>query len=84
LPISSPGDEYHSRHECGFAAGRRGNARVSGGNQQKALFGKGFGGDYDLYIMQIGSYMQMVLLGSLLVLAVVIDQLRYRMLVGSR
>ncbi|HEV7248014.1 MAG TPA: ABC transporter permease [Shinella sp.] len=35
-------------------------------------------------IMQIGSYMQMVLLGSLLVLAVVIDQLRYRMLVGNR
>lgn len=35
-------------------------------------------------IMQIGSYMQMVLLGSLLVLAVVIDQLRYRMLVGAR
>lgn len=33
-------------------------------------------------IMQIGSYMQMVLLGSLLILAVVIDQLRYRMLVG--
>lgn len=31
-------------------------------------------------IMQIGSYMQMVLLGSLLVLAVVVDQLRYRML----
>jgi ABC-type sugar transport system ATPase subunit len=47
-----------------FAAGRRGNARVSGGNQQRALFGKGFGGDYDLYIMQIGSYMKMVLLGS--------------------
>lgn len=35
-------------------------------------------------ILQIGSYMQMVLLGSLLVLAVVIDQLRYRMLLGSR
>lgn len=33
-------------------------------------------------VMQIGSYMQMVLLGSLLILAVVIDQLRYRMLVG--
>lgn len=32
----------------------------------------------------ISSYMQMVLLGSLLVLAVVIDQLRYRMLVGAR
>ncbi len=35
-------------------------------------------------LMQIGSYMQMVLLGSLLILAVVIDQFRYRMLVGSR
>jgi ribose transport system permease protein len=35
-------------------------------------------------VMQIGSYMQMVLLGSLLILAVVIDQLRYRMLVGKR
>lgn len=35
-------------------------------------------------LMQIGSYMQMVLLGGLLILAVVIDQLRYRMLVGER
>ena len=35
-------------------------------------------------IMQIGSYMQMVLLGSLLVLAVVVDQLRYRMLLQKR
>jgi ribose transport system permease protein len=35
-------------------------------------------------LMQIGSYMQMVLLGGLLILAVVIDQLRYRMLTGSR
>lgn len=35
-------------------------------------------------IMQIGSYMQMVLLGSLLILAVVIDQFRFRMLTGSR
>ncbi|NML76728.1 ABC transporter permease [Rhizobium sp. S-51] len=35
-------------------------------------------------LMQIGSYMQMVLLGALLILAVVIDQFRYRMLVGSR
>ncbi|AOG12641.1 ABC transporter permease [Agrobacterium sp. RAC06] len=35
-------------------------------------------------LMQIGSYMQMVLLGSLLILAVVIDQFRYRMLVGGR
>lgn len=35
-------------------------------------------------IARIGSYMQMVLLGSLLVLAVILDQVRYRMLVGSR
>lgn len=35
-------------------------------------------------LMQIGSYMQMVLLGALLILAVVIDQFRYRMLVGGR
>jgi ribose transport system permease protein len=35
-------------------------------------------------IAQIGSYMQMVLLGSLLVLAVIIDQFRYRLLVGDR
>lgn len=35
-------------------------------------------------VMQIGSYMQMVLLGSLLILAVIVDQIRYRMLVGSR
>lgn len=34
-------------------------------------------------LTQIGSYMQMVLLGSLLVLAVVIDQYRYRMRVGA-
>lgn len=34
-------------------------------------------------IAQIGSYMQMVLLGSLLVLAVILDQFRYRMLVGE-
>lgn len=33
-------------------------------------------------IAQIGSYLQMVLLGSLLILAVILDQLRYRMLVG--
>ena len=33
-------------------------------------------------IAQIGSYMQMVLLGSLLILAVILDQLRYRMLIG--
>lgn len=35
-------------------------------------------------IMQIGSYMQMVLLGSLLILAVIMDQFRYRLLVGER
>lgn len=35
-------------------------------------------------IAQIGSYMQMVLLGSLLVLAVILDQFRYRLLVGER
>jgi ribose transport system permease protein len=35
-------------------------------------------------IMEIGSYIQMVLLGSLLILAVVIDQFRYRLLTGSR
>jgi ribose transport system permease protein len=34
-------------------------------------------------IAEIGSYMQMVLLGSLLVLAVVLDQVRYRMLTGG-
>jgi ribose transport system permease protein len=33
---------------------------------------------------QIGSYLQMILLGSLLVLAVILDQVRYRMLVGHR
>ena len=35
-------------------------------------------------LMQIGSYMQMVLLGSLLILAVIVDQFRYRMLIGDR
>jgi ribose transport system permease protein len=35
-------------------------------------------------IAQIGSYMQMVLLGSLLVLAVILDQFRYRLLIGER
>ncbi len=35
-------------------------------------------------IAQIGSYIQMVLLGSLLVLAVILDQYRYRLLVGDR
>ncbi|HTI01557.1 MAG TPA: ABC transporter permease [Acidisoma sp.] len=33
-------------------------------------------------VMQVGSYMQMVLLGSLLIVAVIVDQLRYRMLLG--
>jgi ribose transport system permease protein len=33
-------------------------------------------------IAQIGSYMQMILLGALLILAVILDQLRYRMLLG--
>lgn len=33
---------------------------------------------------QIGSYLQMILLGSLLILAVIFDQVRYRMLMGSR
>jgi ribose transport system permease protein len=34
-------------------------------------------------LMQIGSYMQMVLLGVLLILAVIVDQIRYRLLVGT-
>jgi ribose transport system permease protein len=34
-------------------------------------------------VAQIGSYMQMVLLGSLLIVAVILDQFRYRMLVGT-
>jgi ribose transport system permease protein len=34
-------------------------------------------------LMQIGSYMQMVLLGTLLILAVIVDQIRYRLLVGA-
>jgi len=34
-------------------------------------------------IMQIGSYMQMVLLGVLLILAVIVDQIRYRLLIGA-
>lgn len=33
---------------------------------------------------QIGSYLQMILLGSLLILAVIFDQVRYRMLMGNR
>jgi len=32
---------------------------------------------------QIGSYMQMVLLGVLLILAVIVDQFRYRMIIGG-
>ena len=32
-------------------------------------------------LMQIGSYMQMVLLGVLLILAVIVDQVRYRLLI---
>ncbi|AWK89410.1 ABC transporter permease [Azospirillum thermophilum] len=34
-------------------------------------------------LAQIGSYLQMVLLGGLLILAVVFDQIRYRMLMGN-
>jgi ribose transport system permease protein len=34
-------------------------------------------------LMQIGSYMQMVLLGVLLILAVIVDQIRYRLLIGT-
>lgn len=34
-------------------------------------------------LSQIGSYMQMVLLGGLLILAVVFDQIRYRMMMGN-
>jgi ribose transport system permease protein len=34
-------------------------------------------------LMQIGSYMQMILLGVLLILAVIVDQIRYRLLVGA-
>jgi len=33
-------------------------------------------------LMQIGSYMQMVLLGVLLIMAVIVDQIRYRLLIG--
>ncbi|KPQ06534.1 MAG: ABC-type ribose uptake system permease component RbsC [Rhodobacteraceae bacterium HLUCCA12] len=35
-------------------------------------------------LAQISSYMQMVVLGSLLILAVVFDQMRYRMIMGLR
>ncbi|HYH22276.1 MAG TPA: ABC transporter permease [Azospirillum sp.] len=34
-------------------------------------------------LAQIGSYLQMVLLGGLLILAVIFDQLRYRMMMGN-
>ncbi|PWC34790.1 ABC transporter permease [Azospirillum sp. TSO35-2] len=34
-------------------------------------------------LAQIGSYLQMVLLGGLLILAVIFDQLRYRMMMGA-
>jgi ribose transport system permease protein len=34
-------------------------------------------------LIQIGSYMQMVLLGVLLILAVIVDQIRYRLLIGA-
>ena len=33
-------------------------------------------------VMQVGSYMQMVLLGGLLVVAVIVDQMRYHMMLG--
>ena len=35
-------------------------------------------------LTQVGSYMQMILLGSLLILAVILDQYRYRRIVGER
>ena len=35
-------------------------------------------------IAQVNSYLQMVLLGSLLILAVILDQVRYRIIVGDR
>lgn len=35
-------------------------------------------------LAQIGSYMQMVLIGVLLILAVIFDQIRYRMIMGHR
>jgi ribose transport system permease protein len=34
-------------------------------------------------LMQIGSYMQMVLLGVLLIMAVIVDQIRYRLIIGA-
>ncbi|MCP4073953.1 MAG: ABC transporter permease [Hyphomicrobiales bacterium] len=35
-------------------------------------------------LTQVGSYMQMILLGSLLILAVILDQYRYRRIVGEQ
>jgi ribose transport system permease protein len=35
-------------------------------------------------LTQVGSYMQMILLGSLLILAVILDQYRYRQIVGEQ
>ncbi len=35
-------------------------------------------------LTKVGSYMQMILLGALLILAVILDQFRYRMIVGTR
>ena len=35
-------------------------------------------------LTQVGSYMQMILLGSLLILAVILDQYRYRKIVGEQ
>lgn len=35
-------------------------------------------------LTQVGSYMQMILLGSLLILAVILDQFRYRRIVGEQ
>jgi ribose transport system permease protein len=34
-------------------------------------------------LTQVGSYMQMILLGSLLILAVILDQYRYRRIIGE-
>jgi ribose transport system permease protein len=34
-------------------------------------------------LMQIGLYMQMVLLGVLLIVAVIVDRIRYRRLIGT-
>jgi len=34
-------------------------------------------------LAQLGSYMQMILIGGLLIFALIADQLRYRMLLGG-